>query len=272
MDRRRPATRAHGSGTTTSSPAASRRTTIPEMIAGRRRAADQRCLAYVAVPRSGDDRHPRDVARCLGPRSKPGDAQRTSGSTATNSRGATTTTHCLQGPSGREGQASEPRAGNAGTRGLEAGETCFPFIDAGMRQLEQEGYFHNRPRQNVASYLTMHRPRRLARGGATLPERLVDHDPANSAASGRGRLDRDRLRGRANLRTPVERRASRQWGGPPPDVPELRGVPSTKIVDWPTLSDGEREELAPDYYAPNRRPERRLRARTARVRTALGKR
>ena len=33
-------------------------------------------------------------------------------------------------------------------------------------------------------------------------------------------------------------------------VPELRDVPAGKIVDWPTLSSGERDELAPEYPDP----------------------
>jgi deoxyribodipyrimidine photo-lyase len=33
-------------------------------------------------------------------------------------------------------------------------------------------------------------------------------------------------------------------------VPELRDVPARKVVDWPTLSPGDREALAPDYPHP----------------------
>jgi deoxyribodipyrimidine photo-lyase len=33
-------------------------------------------------------------------------------------------------------------------------------------------------------------------------------------------------------------------------VPELRGVPPGKIVDWPTLPAAERERLAPAYPHP----------------------
>jgi deoxyribodipyrimidine photo-lyase len=33
-------------------------------------------------------------------------------------------------------------------------------------------------------------------------------------------------------------------------VPELRDVPANKVVDWPTLSDAEREELATEYPHP----------------------
>jgi deoxyribodipyrimidine photo-lyase len=33
-------------------------------------------------------------------------------------------------------------------------------------------------------------------------------------------------------------------------VPELRDVPTRKIIDWPTLSAGERNRLAPEYPDP----------------------
>jgi deoxyribodipyrimidine photo-lyase len=33
-------------------------------------------------------------------------------------------------------------------------------------------------------------------------------------------------------------------------VPELRGVEPGKLIDWPTLSDDERESLAPEYPHP----------------------
>ena len=38
-------------------------------------------------------------------------------------------------------------------RAWEAGETGFPFVDAGMRQLAQTGWIHNRARMVVASFL-----------------------------------------------------------------------------------------------------------------------
>jgi deoxyribodipyrimidine photo-lyase len=33
------------------------------------------------------------------------------------------------------------------------GETGFPIVDAGMRELNKTGYMHNRSRMNVASFL-----------------------------------------------------------------------------------------------------------------------
>ena len=36
----------------------------------------------------------------------------------------------------------------------ETGQTGFPFVDAGMRQMNKTGYMHNRGRMIVASFLT----------------------------------------------------------------------------------------------------------------------
>jgi deoxyribodipyrimidine photo-lyase len=52
-----------------------------------------------------------------------------------------------------------------------------------MRQLETEGYIHNRPRQNVASFLTKHLLVDWRKDAAYSAEKLVDHDPANNSAN-----------------------------------------------------------------------------------------
>ena len=64
-----------------------------------------------------------------------------------------------------------------------AGETGYPLVDAGMRQLATEGYIHNRPRQNVASFLTKHLLVDWRTGERYFAEHLVDYDPANNAAN-----------------------------------------------------------------------------------------
>ena len=58
------------------------------------------------------------------------------------------------------------------------GETGFPIVDAGMRQLNQTGFMHNRVRMVVASFLTkdLHMDWRL--GEKYFEEKLIDHDPA----------------------------------------------------------------------------------------------
>jgi len=58
------------------------------------------------------------------------------------------------------------------------GNTGFPIVDAGMRQLNQTGFMHNRVRMVVASFLTkdLHMDWRL--GEKYFEEKLIDHDPA----------------------------------------------------------------------------------------------
>ncbi len=61
-----------------------------------------------------------------------------------------------------------------------AGETGFPIVDAGMRQLAAIGYMHNRVRMIVASFLVkdLHLPWQW--GAGWFLEQLVDGDMANN--------------------------------------------------------------------------------------------
>jgi deoxyribodipyrimidine photo-lyase len=61
-----------------------------------------------------------------------------------------------------------------------AGQTGYPIVDAGMRQLSGIGYMHNRVRMIVASFLVkdLHLP--WQRGAAWFLEQLVDGDMANN--------------------------------------------------------------------------------------------
>ena len=58
------------------------------------------------------------------------------------------------------------------------GKTGFPIVDAGMRQLNETGFMHNRVRMIVASFLTkdLHIDWRL--GEKYFAEKLIDYDPA----------------------------------------------------------------------------------------------
>lgn len=58
------------------------------------------------------------------------------------------------------------------------GQTGFPIVDAGMRQLNATGFMHNRVRMIVASFLTkdLHIDWRL--GEKYFAQQLVDYDPA----------------------------------------------------------------------------------------------
>ncbi|MFW5973350.1 MAG: cryptochrome/photolyase family protein, partial [Bacteroidota bacterium] len=60
------------------------------------------------------------------------------------------------------------------------GETGYPFVDAGMRQLRQTGWMHNRVRMIVASFLTKDLLIPWQRGARWFWESLVDADLANN--------------------------------------------------------------------------------------------
>jgi len=132
------------------------------------------------------------------------------------------------------------------------GETGYPLVDAGMRQLNAEGYIHNRPRQVVASFLTKHLLIDWRRGARYFTKQLIDHDYASNhgawqwtASTGTDSVD-------VRIFDPVSQMSKYDDGAHfvKAYVPELRDVPAGKVVDWPTLSRREREDLAPDYPHP----------------------
>mgnify|MGYP002761224095 FL=1 len=132
------------------------------------------------------------------------------------------------------------------------GETGYPLVDAGMRQLNEEGYIHNRPRQVVASFLTKHLLIDWRRGARYFTKQLIDHDYASNhgawqwtASTGTDSVD-------VRIFDPVSQMSKYDDGARfvKAYVPELSDVPAGKVVDWPTLSRAEREELAPDYAHP----------------------
>lgn len=63
------------------------------------------------------------------------------------------------------------------------GETGYPVVDAGMRQLWATGWMHNRARMIVASFLIKHLLTDWREGQAWFWDTLVDADLANNAAS-----------------------------------------------------------------------------------------
>ena len=66
---------------------------------------------------------------------------------------------------------------------VEKGRTGYPIVDAGMRQLWQTGWMHNRVRMIVASFLVKHLLLDWRAGEAWFWDTLVDADPANNAAN-----------------------------------------------------------------------------------------
>jgi deoxyribodipyrimidine photo-lyase len=61
------------------------------------------------------------------------------------------------------------------------GKTGFPFVDAAMRQLLQEGWMHNRTRMVVASFLVKDLHLEWQHGADFFKEHLVDYDVASNA-------------------------------------------------------------------------------------------
>ncbi len=154
------------------------------------------------------------------------------------------------------------------------GETGYPLVDAGMRQLNEEGYVHNRPRQNVASFLTKHLLVDWREGLAYFEAQLLDHDPANNAANWQWTASTGTDSVDVRIFDPVAQMSKYDDGADyvTEYVPELRGLDPATIVDWPTLPPAERERLAPEYADPIvDRDEAYERAQRV-FETALGKR
>ena len=60
------------------------------------------------------------------------------------------------------------------------GRTGFPIVDAGMRQLNQTGWMHNRVRMVVASFLTKDMRHDWRKGAAYFEEKLLDIETASN--------------------------------------------------------------------------------------------
>jgi deoxyribodipyrimidine photo-lyase len=63
------------------------------------------------------------------------------------------------------------------------GQTGYPIVDAGMKELWETGWMHNRVRMIVASFLTKHLLQPWQKGEAWFWDTLVDADLANNAVS-----------------------------------------------------------------------------------------
>ena len=56
------------------------------------------------------------------------------------------------------------------------GQTGYPLVDAGMRELNETGHMHNRVRMVVASFLTKHLLMHWSLGERYFAEKLLDYD------------------------------------------------------------------------------------------------
>jgi len=71
----------------------------------------------------------------------------------------------------------------AALRAWQRGRTGYPIVDAGMRQLWQTGWMHNRVRMIVASFLVKHLMQPWQAGERWFRDTLVDADLASNSAS-----------------------------------------------------------------------------------------
>jgi deoxyribodipyrimidine photo-lyase len=117
------------------------------------------------------------------------------------------------------------------------GETGFPVVDAGMRQLNETGYMHNRARLIVASFLTKTLLIDWRDGEEYFASKLTDYDPASNngnwqwvASTGADSQPYFRIF------NPWEQAKNfdpdceyvKKW------VPELADVPDKDILNWET--------------------------------------
>ena len=117
------------------------------------------------------------------------------------------------------------------------GNTGFPVVDAGMRQLNQTGYMHNRARLIVMSFLVKTLCLDWRLGEKYFASKLTDYDPASNNGNiqwvmGGGSDSNPFFRIFNMWRQTEEHDANceyvKKW------IPELREVPVKDILHWDT--------------------------------------
>jgi len=86
--------------------------------------------------------------------------------------------HVLAGAFNRELARVPWRRAPADLRAWQSGRTGYPIVDAGMRQLTETGWIHNRARMIVASFLAKDLLVDWRAGEAWFMRQLIDGDPA----------------------------------------------------------------------------------------------
>lgn len=128
------------------------------------------------------------------------------------------------------------------------GETGFPVVDAGMRQLNSTGYMHNRARLIVASFLVKTLLIDWEKGEQYFASKLTDYDPASNngnwqwvASSGADSQPYFRIFNpwRQTEEYDPDCEYIKKW------VPELKDVPNKDILQW----DTEREKYKDIKYS-----------------------
>jgi deoxyribodipyrimidine photo-lyase len=139
----------------------------------------------------------------------------------------------------------------------ERGETGFPIVDAGMRQLAAQGWMHNRARMITASFLVKDLLIDWRRGESVFMRGLLDGDPANNnggwqwtAGTGTDAAPYFRVFNPTLQAQKFDSAGAyvRRW------VPELREVPDNRIHEpWRLTAEEQRAagcRLGSDYPLP----------------------
>ena len=136
------------------------------------------------------------------------------------------------------------------------GETGFPVVDAGMRQLNTTGYMHNRVRLIVASFFTKTLLIDWREGEQYFSQKLVDYDPASNngnwqwiASTGADSQPYFRIFNPYNQSEQVDEDAVyiKTW------IPELKDIPAKELHNWDkyhSMYDGKHNTAKVNYPAP----------------------
>ncbi len=138
------------------------------------------------------------------------------------------------------------------------GQTGYPLVDAGMRELLETGWMHNRARLVVGSFLTKDLHLDWRAGEQYFMARLIDGDEANNNGNWQwiASVGTDSAPYFRRLLNPVSQQRRhdpdgeyvRRW------VPELRDVPDAHIAEPWRMSDSEQHEagcvIGSDYPSP----------------------
>lgn len=117
------------------------------------------------------------------------------------------------------------------------GQTGFPIVDAGMREMNQTGYMHNRARLIVASFLVKTLLISWEKGEKYFATKLTDYDPANNngnwqwiASTGVDSQPYFRIFNPWEQAKKVDPNCGyiKKW------IPELNDVPNKVIFNWET--------------------------------------
>jgi deoxyribodipyrimidine photo-lyase len=139
-----------------------------------------------------------------------------------------------------------------------AGQTGYPLVDAGMRQLAATGWMHNRARLVVGSFLTKDLHLDWRAGERHFAALLLDGEPAQNNGNWQwiASTGADPAPYFRRLFNPVTQQRKfdpdgtyvRRW------VPELAGVPAARLPEPWTMSDAEQQAagcvIGTDYPAP----------------------